>query len=73
MLQMVVKVVCPFCGEEHIIKNISNRICNCGGKFYIFDGFWLNRNTGNKVHMTPAEQIVRQKWLRERFGILSGN
>ena len=42
-------MTCPFCGAKHERRHeLLNIICGCGSKYYAIDGFWLNRNTGER-------------------------
>jgi hypothetical protein len=39
---------CPFCKREHEQRMYINIICQCGGKYYFAQGFWLDRKTGER-------------------------
>ena len=42
--------VCPFCNKIHSVHSpYLNIFCECGGKYYVNTGDWLNRITGEKV------------------------
>ena len=55
------KVTCPFCGKEHKQHIYINTICGCGAKFYYCDFTWLNRATGEKVHMSHEVRFVLEE------------
>ena len=40
---------CPFCKTMNTTILGANIVCDCGSKYYFFEKFWLNRNTGEKV------------------------
>lgn len=60
--------ICPFCGNENRTETVKNLICICNAKFYIFDGLWLNRVTGDRVEMDLASKMLLGDWVRETLG-----
>lgn len=42
-------LTCPFCKRKHFTRPHLNVLCHCGAKFYIHNGLWLNRKTGEEV------------------------
>ena len=59
--------VCPFCGTHNTTNSVVNLLCECGSKFYIFDGFWLNRKTGVRAELTPADKMLLDEWARNQL------
>lgn len=59
--------ICPFCEKIHIVRApYLNTICECGGKYYSNDGYWLNRKTGEKVK-NPKSKCDCEKCKRRNI------
>ena len=55
-------VECPFCGA-YIELRLLNPICNCGSKFYLFSGYWLDRKTGQKINVSFKDKLAIEKFI----------